>query len=89
MDKNYVIDESTLTGIANALRIKEDSNETIATVNFAERIEAIEPSIEDYMRVSDYLEYPKKLNELNYSKEEVERCTELYMFYLGMEEYNG
>ena len=56
MDKKYVIDESTLTGIANALRIKEDSNETIATVNFAERIEAIEPSIEDYMRVSDYLE---------------------------------
>jgi hypothetical protein len=86
MDKKYVIDESTLTGIANALRIKEDSNETIATVNFAERIEAIEPSIEDYMRVSDYLGYPKKVNELNYTKEEVEHCTELYMFYLGMEE---
>lgn len=86
MDKKYVIDESTLIEIANALRIKEDSNETIATVNFAERIEAIEPSIEDYMRVSDYLGYPKKVNELNYSEEEVEHCTRLYNFYLGMEE---
>lgn len=86
MDKKYVIDESTLTEIADALRIKEDSNEMIATINFAERIEAIEPTVEDYMKITDFLDYPMILDSSNYTQEEIARCTELYNFYSRMED---
>jgi hypothetical protein len=86
MDKQYVISESTLNKIAEAIRTQENSGETIATTDFAKRIEAIEPTVEDYMRITDYLDYPTPLNESNYTIEELERCAELYNFYLEMED---
>lgn len=89
MDKKYLINEDTLNSIAQAIRIKEDSSETIATTDFAKRIEAIEPTVEDYMRLSDYLEYPKTSKESDYAQEEIERCTQLYDFYSRMEETNN
>lgn len=85
MDKKYLINEDTLNSIAQAIRLQENSGDTIATTDFAKRIEAIEPTVEDYMRITDYLDYPTPLDENEY-KEDVKRCTELYTFYLEMED---
>lgn len=85
MDTRYVIEGKTLTDIANAIRTQENSSETIPTTEFAKHIEGIEPSIEDYMRISDGMSYPQPLNESNYSKEEVDKCTRLIDFYKGLE----
>ena len=86
MDKKYLINEDTLNSIAQAIRIKEDSSETIATTDFAKRIEAIEPTVEDYMKITDFLDYPMILDSSNYTQEEITRCTELYNFYSRMED---
>lgn len=89
MDKKYIINEDTLNNIAHAIRLQENSIEDIATIDFAKRIEAIEPTVEEYMRISDYLTYPETSKESDYTQEEIEHCTELYNFYLGMEEINN
>jgi hypothetical protein len=86
MDTKYVITEGTLTEIADAIRLQENSSEAIPTVDFAKHIAKIEPIVEDYMRITDYLDYPTPLDESNYTKEEVARCTELYNFYSEMED---
>jgi hypothetical protein len=86
MEKKYVINESTLTRIADAIRVKESSSESIALTDFAHKIDAIEPTLEDYMRITDYLDYPTPLDESNYTNEELARCMELYTFYLEMED---
>lgn len=86
MEKKYVINESTLTRIADAIRVKESSSESIALTDFAYKIDAIEPTIEDYMRMMDYLDYPEPLIEENFTEEKVARCAELYNFYLEMED---
>lgn len=89
MDSKYIITGGTLTDIANAIRTQENTNETIPTTEFARHIAAIEPTVEDYMRLSDYLEYPKTSKESDYAQEEIERCTQLYDFYSRMEETNN
>lgn len=86
MDKKYLINEDTLNSIAQAIRFQENSGETIATTDFAKRIEAIEPTVEDYMKITDFLDYPIPLDENNYTEEEITRCAELYKFYLEMED---
>lgn len=86
MDTKYVITEGTLTEIADAIRTQENSSETIPTKEFARHISAIEPKVGEYMRITDYLDYPTPLDETNYTEEQVARCTELYNFYLEMED---
>jgi hypothetical protein len=86
MEKKYVINESTLTRIADAIRVKESSSESIALTDFANKIDAIEPTLEDYMRMMDYIEYPTPLDENNFTEEKIARCAELYAFYLEMED---
>ena len=86
MEKKYVINESTLTKIADSIRIRENSDESIALTDFAPKIDAIEPTLEDYMRMMDYLDYPEPLSEDNFTEEKVARCAELYNFYLEMED---
>jgi hypothetical protein len=86
MEKKYVINESTLTRIADAIRVKESSSESIALTDFAHKIDAIEPTLEDYMRTMDYLDYPEPLSEENFTEEKIARCAELYNFYLEMED---
>jgi hypothetical protein len=85
MDKKYLINEDTLNSIAQAIRSKEDSSETIAATDFAKRIEAIEPTVEDYMRISDLIDSSRPIDEKKYTEKEVERCAKLYSFYLEME----
>ena len=86
MKTKYVVNESTLTEIADAIRYQEESTEAIPMEDFARHVAAIEPSIEAYMRITDLVDYPKHSNEANYTKEEVALCTELYTFYLEMED---
>lgn len=89
MDKKYLINEDTLNSIAQAIRLQENSGETIATTDFAKRIEAIEPTVEDYMRLSDYVDYPKYINELDYSSDAIDACRNYISFYEEMEENDG
>ena len=86
MDTRYVIEGKTLTDIANAIRTQENSSETIPTTEFAKHIVNIEPVIEEYMRITDFLDYPAVSEESNYTQNEIERCTELYNFYSRMED---
>jgi hypothetical protein len=86
MDTRYVIEGKTLTDIANAIRTQENSSETIPTTEFAKHIEGIEPVVEEYMRITDFLDYPAVSEESNYTQEEIARCTELYNFYSRMED---
>jgi hypothetical protein len=86
MEKKYVINESTLTGIADAIRNKDFSGDLISANDFANRINLLGTTIEEYMRIMDYLDYPKPLDENNFTEEKIERCAELYNFYLEMED---
>ena len=86
MEKKFIINESTLTRIADAIRTRESSDGTIALTDFANKIDAIEPTLEDYMRMMDYLDYPIPLDENDFTQEKIARCMELYTFYLEMED---
>lgn len=81
MDTRYVIEEKTLTDIANAIRTQENSSETIPTIEFAKHIEEIEPTIEEYMRISDLIVYPAEANEKNYDEKSIEQCRNFLEFY--------
>lgn len=85
MITKYLIEEQTLTNIADSIRIMEGSNTAIPVEEYASRISKIEPSTEEYMRISDYLDYPELINENNYTEKEVAKCQELIDFYKGME----
>ena len=49
----------------------------------------MEPSVGEYMRISDYLQYPVHINEDNYTQTEITMCKELINFYMEMEDTNG
>lgn len=89
MDSKYIITGGTLTDIADAIRTQENTNETIPTTEFARHIAAIEPGVEEYMRMTDYLNYPKVINELDYDEKNITKCTQLYNFYAEMEDVNN
>ena len=85
----YLIEEQTLTDIANSIRTMEGSNNTILVEEYASRITSIEPTTEEYMRLSDFLEYPELIDDNNYINEEVAKCQALIDFYTEMEEINN
>lgn len=82
----YLIEEQTLTNIANSIRTMEGSSDTILVEEYASRISKIEPSTEEYMRLSDLLEYPKPIDENNYTSKEVTKCQALIDFYTEKED---
>lgn len=86
MITKYLIEEQTLTDIANSIRTMEGSSDTILVEEYANRIINIEPSTEEYMRISDYLKYPEPINENNYTEKEVAKCQALIDFYTEMED---
>lgn len=86
MNTKWLIEEQTLKDIADSIRAMEGSTDVIPVEDYSNRIGGIEPTVEDYMRITDYLDYPAILDESNYTEEEVERCAELYTFYLEMED---
>lgn len=77
MDNKYVINESTLEDIADAIREQDGTSEEINTLDYASRIRSIDLSTEDYMRLSDLLEYPISINEDNYTESDINKTDEL------------
>lgn len=89
MNTKYVIEEQTLTNIADSIRTMEGHSDPVPVSEFANRIGGIEPVIEEYMRITDHILYPETINEQNYTEKEIMQCTELYNFYLEMEDIDN
>ena len=86
MDTKYVIEGQTLTAIADSIREMEGHTDPVPVDEFAKRITGVEPIVVEYMRITDFLDYPEILDPSDYTQEEIARCTELYRFYLEMED---
>lgn len=82
----YLIEEQTLTDIANSIRAMDGSDDAILVKEYANKIINIEPSTEEYMQISDYIANNVPINEDNYSVQNVSKCRELINFYKEMEE---
>ena len=77
MITKYMIEEQTLTDIANSIRTMEGSADTILVEDYAARITSIEPTTEEYMRLSDLLEYPIMPDEAWYTQENITKVNNL------------
>ena len=77
MITKYMIEEQTLTDIANSIRTMEGSADTILVEDYASRITSIEPTTEEYMRLSDLFVYPTTPDEAWYVAEEVTKVDNL------------
>lgn len=86
MNKQYVIFGDTLDAIANAIRVQTHKTNLLNPLDFSEAILSIDLTTEEYMRLSDLLEYPKAIDENDYIRSEVDKCKTLIDFYLEMEE---
>lgn len=85
----YLIEEQTLRDIADSIREMNGSDDAILVEEYANKIGKIEPTVEEYMRISDYLDYPNTINESNYTTDKVNECKNFINFYTEMEETNG
>ena len=85
MNEQYVIFGDTLDAVANAIRVQTHKTDPLNPLDFSEAILSIDLTTEEYMRLSDLLEYPKTIDENNYTEKEVAKCQELINFYKGME----
>ena len=85
-DIKYLIQEQTLKDIADSLRSKGETSDEIKVGQFAERISKIEPSVEEYMRISDYSSYPKAIIEEDYDEKNIKKCKDFIDFYARMED---
>lgn len=86
MNEQYVIFGDTLDAIANAIRVQTHKTNLLNPLDFTEAILSIDLTTEEYMRLSDLLEYPEPIDENNYIRSEVDKCKTLIDFYLEMEE---
>lgn len=77
MITKYMIEEQTLTDIANSIRTMEGSADTILVEDYASRITSIEPTTEEYMRLSDLFAYPTTPNEAWYTQEYITKVNNL------------
>jgi hypothetical protein len=86
MNTTYIVKEKSLQDIADAIRYMDETTEGITVEEYPNRIKNIKPSTEDYMRISDHLNYPETINEANYTEEEILKCQTLINFYTEMED---
>lgn len=86
MNEQYVIFGDTLDAVANAIRVQTHKTDLLNPLDFSEAILSIDLTTEEYMRLSDLLEYPEPIDENNYIRSEVDKCKTLIDFYLEMEE---
>ena len=86
MNEQYVIFGDTLDAVANAIRVQTHKTDLLNPLDFSEAILSIDLTTEEYMRLSDLLEYPEPIDENNYIRSEVDKCKTLINFYLEMEE---
>lgn len=70
-DPQYVILGSTLDATADAIREQTHKTEYINPLDFPEEILGIDLTTEDYMRLSDLLNYPESTHESWYTEEEI------------------
>ena len=85
MNEQYVIFGDTLDAIANAIRVQTHKTDLLNPLDFSEAILSIDLTTEEYMRLSDYLNYPEPINENNYTEKEVAKCQALIDFYTEKE----
>ena len=85
MNEQYVIFGATLDAVANAIRVQTHKTDPLNPLDFPEAILSIDLTTEEYMRISDYLNYPEPINENNYIEKEVAKCQAFIDFYKGME----
>lgn len=81
----YLIKDTTLSDIADAIRYMDETTEAIQVEEYPDRILQLKPTTEDYMRISDHLKYPEPLNEANYTQTEIDKTDALIKFYTEME----
>lgn len=86
MNEQYVIFGATLDAIANAIRVQTHKTNLLNPLDFSEAILSIDLTTEEYMRLSDLLEYPKPIDENNYTEKEVAKCQALIDFYTEKED---
>jgi hypothetical protein len=76
-ETQYVILGSTLDATADAIREQTHKTEYINPLDFPEEILGIDLTTEEYMRLSDLLEYPLASNEAWYVEEKVAKVDAL------------
>lgn len=86
MNTKYLIEEQTLKDIADSIREMDGSDDAILVEEYASRIGSIEPTTEEYMRISDHIANNVPIDESNYDLQNVSRCEGLINFYKEMEE---
>lgn len=85
-----LINNKTLSNIADAIRTMDETSDEIQVSKYPERILNLKPSVEDYMRISDYMKYPTPINENDYTVEAIAETEGLIKLYTEMEgENNG
>lgn len=77
MNKQYVIFGTTLDAIANAIRTQTHRTDLLNPLDFPEEILNIDLSVEEYMRLTDLLEYPTPPNETWYAIEDITKVDNL------------
>lgn len=85
MNEQYVIFGDTLDAVANAIRVQTHKTDLLNPLDFSEAILSIDLTTEEYMRLSDYLNYPEPINENNYTEKEVAKCQAFIDFYTEKE----
>lgn len=90
MNTQYLIEDATLTNIAEAIRIQTNETEPIRTVDFANKISNIDLPTVMYMQLYDLpdaVNGVRRLWDFNYSEEEVAKVDNLITILGG--EING
>ena len=85
MNTQYLIQDTTLSDIAEDIRYIDETTAPINVEDYSDRILQLKPSTEDYMRISDHLKYPEPINEANYTQSEIDKTDALIKFYSEME----
>ena len=77
MDEQYVIYGVTLDSTADAIRFMTHKTDLLNPLDFPEEILSIDLTTEEYMRISDLLEYPATPNEEWYHEDEIAKVDAL------------
>lgn len=77
MDEQYVIFGATLDAVADAIRVQTHKTDLLNPLDFPEAILSIDLTTEEYMRLSDLLEYPMPPKEAWYIAEDVTKVDNL------------
>ena len=77
MNEQYVIFGATLDAVADAIRSQTHRTDLLNPLDFPEAILSIDLTTEEYMKLSDLLEYPITPKEAWYVPEEIAKVNTL------------